>query len=280
MIRLLTYLLSQPRATVAAPPFPNFDPDHRGLPMVTDSPCAGSACNACAEACPTDAIFVKDESGSGKVTLDLGRCIGCGLCVELCPSETIVENASTSVAQRKREDLILSNEKKPDYAASDQAQSGSKSADNMFANSVHARVVSTGCSACDAEIGASGNPVFDIERFGIHIVASPRYADALMVTGPVSRGMQDPLIRCYEAMPDPRIVIAVGTCAISGGVHRDGYTRANGTDSILSVDVYIPGCPPHPWSIIHAVQLAQGKAEPGVPVPRRKQDKTGNGSQS
>jgi Ni,Fe-hydrogenase III small subunit len=118
------------------------------------------------------------------------------------------------------------------------------------------RVVSTGCSACDLEIGATGNPIFDMERFGVSVVASPRAADALVVTGPVGKGMQSALLSCYEAMSEPRLVVAAGTCAISGGVHRGGHAEANGVDAVLPVDVYIPGCPPHPWSIIHGVMLA------------------------
>jgi Ni,Fe-hydrogenase III small subunit len=93
------------------------------------------------------------------------------------------------------------------------------------------------------------------------LLPPPRFADALIVTGPVGKGMRDSLLRCYAAMPDPKVVIAVGTCAISGGVHKNGYAEANGLDKILPVDVYIPGCPPHPWSIIHGVSLAMGKLE-------------------
>jgi Ni,Fe-hydrogenase III small subunit len=142
----------------------------------------------------------------------------------------------------------------------------------IFKDSLHARVVSTGCSSCDAEIGASGNPVFDIERFGLHIVASPRYADALFITGPVSKAMQSPLERCYGAMAEPRVVVAIGTCAISGGVHKGGYASANGADAILPVNVYIPGCPPHPWSIVHGVLVAMGKMEPYKPEILKKSE--------
>jgi Ni,Fe-hydrogenase III small subunit len=120
------------------------------------------------------------------------------------------------------------------------------------------REVSTGCNATDLEVAATTNAIFDCSRFGIHFVASPRFADALIVTGPVGRAMREPLLRCYEAMAEPRLVIAVGTCAISGGVHRGGYADANGATPHLPVDAFVPGCPPHPWSIIHGVLLAAG----------------------
>jgi Ni,Fe-hydrogenase III small subunit len=102
-------------------------------------------------------------------------------------------------------------------------------------------------------------------------VASPRFADALLVTGPVGRAMQEPLRRCYEAMAEPRLVIAVGTCAVSGGVHRGGYAEANGVEPVLPVAAYVPGCPPHPWSIIHGILLAMGAdMEPGSAARRSK----------
>jgi Ni,Fe-hydrogenase III small subunit len=138
----------------------------------------------------------------------------------------------------------------------------------MFRDSLHTRVVSTGCSATDAEIGAAGNAIFDVDRLGVHIVASPRYADALFVTGPVSKGMQEAVLRCYNAMPEPKVVAAVGTCAISGGVHRGGYAGANGVTDLLPVSVFIPGCPPHPWMILHGVLLAMGKEHLCVPDKR------------
>jgi Ni,Fe-hydrogenase III small subunit len=124
---------------------------------------------------------------------------------------------------------------------------------------MHIREVSTGDNASDLEVIASTNAIFDIARFGIHFVASPRFADALLVTGPVGRAMQEPLRRCYEAMAEPRIVIAVGTSAISGGLHGGGYAEANGASSLLPVSAYIPGDPPHPWSIIHGIMLTMGR---------------------
>ena len=257
-MKLLTYLLTQKRATLQTI-CPPLDASARGLPALTEQPCSGTGCNACVELCPTDAITVLNEqtaSGSAKVAVDLGACIGCGLCFQNCPTGTIAETLSTRNATKSREALVLTNEK-IDAAPTDAPAPPAKS--NPFHRSLHVRVVSTGCSACDLEIGASGNPIFDIERFGVHIVASPRFADALVVTGPVGKGMHTPLRRCYEAMPEPRRVVALGTCAISGGVHRGGYTEANGVGNILPVDVFIPGCAPHPWQIIYGVLLAMGR---------------------
>ncbi len=255
MLRLLNYLLSKGIATSPGISSP-LDQIARGLPYVTQSPCLGEECNSCAEACPTDAITIKDGVPRANVTLDLGKCIACGLCTDVCTTDTLVENLSTQVARKNREDLILSNVEKPPT----EAKGPAKAVPPFMTKSLHARVVSTGCSACDLEVGASSNPVFDLDRLGVHVVASPRHADALLVTGPVAIGMQNAVVRCYEAMPDPRIVVAVGTCAISGGVHSGGYASGDGLDKILPVDVYIPGCPPHPWSMLHGVMTARGNA--------------------
>jgi Ni,Fe-hydrogenase III small subunit/ferredoxin len=207
--------------------------------------------------CPTEAILVAEDEQGGTVALDRGRCIQCGLCLHVCPTGTLVEDRSTAIAARHREDLVLTN--RPPTAPEAPVERSS----TPFFRSLHVREVSTGCSATDLEVQAAGNPIFDVARYGVHFVASPRFADALVVTGPVGRAMQEPLRRCYEAMADPRIVIAVGTCAVSGGVHRGGYAEANGVDPILPVEAYVPGCPPHPWSIIHGLLLAMGRAAPG-----------------
>lgn len=127
----------------------------------------------------------------------------------------------------------------------------------VFGRSLSVREVDAGsCNGCEVEVNSLTNAVYDIERFGLHIVASPRHADCLLVTGPVTRNMQHPLIQTYEATPDPKMVIAMGACACSGGVFRDCYATFNGVGSILPVDVYIPGCPPRPQAIIYGFMVA------------------------
>jgi Ni,Fe-hydrogenase III small subunit/formate hydrogenlyase subunit 6/NADH:ubiquinone oxidoreductase subunit I len=270
MLKLISYLLSTGVSTVT-PPCPDPPSTWRGIPALSDSPCQGSGCDTCADVCPTGAISVFNDDGKAEVALDLGACIQCGLCIDECPTGTIVENKTYKVAATSRQDLVLTtNEARVQEVLNKitparKTPAADDGTNKMFSQSLHARVVSTGCSCCDAEIGASGNPVFDIERFGLHIVASPRAADVLFVTGPVSKGMQNALVRCYGAMADPRMVVALGTCAISGGMHKGGYAEANGADAILPVNVYVPGCPPHPWSIVHTVLVAQGKLEPFKP---------------
>ena len=226
---------------------------NRGLPKLTSTPCAAeSGCRACVDVCPTIAIEANTIEGRGRVILDLGKCIACGGCTSACPTGTIAVDRSTKVARMRRGDLILSN---------DQAQSKPSiqaAAGAPFHRSIHIREVSTGDSASDLEVAAANNPIFDASRFGIHFVASPRFADALLVTGPVGRAMRDPLRRCYEAMAEPRIVISVGASAISGGLHRGRYAQADGVDSVLPVSVYVPGAPPHPWYILRGILLAMG----------------------
>ncbi|MHB8636196.1 MAG: NADH-quinone oxidoreductase subunit B family protein [Fimbriimonadaceae bacterium] len=252
MLTALLFAARQRNATDSVD-FPDLPEGVGNLPKLTDSPCLGSACGACAAECPTEAIKVSADESGAQISLDRGLCITCGACIASCPTRTIVAECSTRTAVTRREDLLLHN----GPAATVGSQPVGKSArKGPFSRAVDVRAVSTGCNATDLEVAASANAVFDCSRFGIQFVASPRFADVLLVTGPVGRAMQKPLLRCYEAMAEPRLVIAAGTCAISGGVHRGGYAGADGVMPHLEVHAFVPGCPPHPWSIIHGITLA------------------------
>jgi len=132
-----------------------------------------------------------------------------------------------------------------------------ESARKLFGRSLHIVEVDAGsCNGCELEISALGNPYYDMERFGLHFVASPRHADCLLVTGPVTRNMAEPLRRTYEATPDPKIVIAIGDCAINCGVFKDSYAVVGGVDKVLPVNVFVPGCPPEPVDILRGILSA------------------------
>jgi NADH-quinone oxidoreductase B subunit len=130
----------------------------------------------------------------------------------------------------------------------------------VFGRSLAIREVDAGsCNGCEVEVNALTNAIHDIERFGLHIVASPRHADMLLVTGPVTRNMAHALMQTYRATPSPKMVVAMGACAISGGIFRDSYAVLNGADQLVPVDVYIPGCPPRPQAIIQGIMVAVDK---------------------
>ncbi|OPX61011.1 MAG: putative membrane-bound hydrogenase subunit mbhJ [Methanomassiliicoccales archaeon PtaB.Bin134] len=132
----------------------------------------------------------------------------------------------------------------------------------VFGRSLAIREVDAGsCNGCEVEVNSLTNAIHDIERFGLHIVASPRHADMLLVTGPVTRNMEIPLRQTYNATPGPKMVVAIGSCAISGGIYRGSYAVLDGVDKVLPVDVYVPGCPPRPQAIIQGILVALGKME-------------------
>ena len=144
-----------------------------------------------------------------------------------------------------------------------------KALDWCFKKSVWVYHVNAGgCNGCDIEILDALTPYYDVERFGIKLVHTPRHADALLVAGPVTRQVRERLLNVYEATPDPKLVVAVGSCAMGGGIWHNSYATLGGLDKVLPVAIYIPGCPPRPEAILYGVAQALGL----VPQQAKKQE--------
>ena len=213
---------------------------YRGRPELSDDPCP-EACVACSEVCPTEALE------SGVMHLDLGTCIFCGACARACPRGAIKFTRDYRMAVSRRQDLVLAEGQR----AMTLAHALDRKAKRLFGRSLKLRELSAGgCNACEADVNVLNTIGWDLGRFGIQFVASPRHADGLLVTGPVTRNMELALRKTYDAIPEPKIVIAVGACAIAGGPYRGHPQILGGAGSSLSVDLYVPGCPPHPLSIL------------------------------
>jgi len=223
----------------AAPP--SMPTHFRGVPKIDPTRCP-NGCRECAEACPTDAIVVAD----GDVRLDLGRCIFCPECESACPEGAITFTDDYRLAARKRADLqLLAGEELKLAEALDAKLRG------LFGRSLKLRVVSAGdCNGCASDVNVLSTIGWDLGRFGIQYVASPRHADGLVIMGPVTGNMRLAVRKTYDAIPDPKIVIAIGACAISGGIYAGHPEQHDGIESMLPVDLYIPGCPPHPLTIL------------------------------
>jgi Ni,Fe-hydrogenase III small subunit/ferredoxin len=220
-----------------------------GMPRYHPENCT-EACRACADVCPTRAITMRpaDEKG-GRLDVDYGRCVVCQLCTEACPTDAMTPSPDWAFGTRNREDLIWKTPPLPSSAAAGESPRG-------FRRSLHIRHVDAGsCNGCESELQALNNPFYNLHRLGIFFTPSPRFADLLLVTGPVTYAMLSPLRATYEAMPEPRWVMAIGTCAVSGGIAEGGYSCGHGLDGVIPVDVYLPGCPPNPAAIIHALLM-------------------------
>lgn len=251
----------------------------RGLPRIDFS--AWRDALPAATACPTGAITVQDQGGSRDVIVDYGLCVFCGLCAEATPEGAVQITPEFELAVEDRQDLIVSAQYSLNHDGSHRNLTSLRSgtaADEpaaeragrklkakisaIFGRSLAIREVDAGsCNGCELEIHALNNPIYDIERFGIHFVASPRHADMLLVTGPVTRNMEVALKKTYLATPDPRLVVAVGACGISGGIFGRNYASLGGVDQVIPVDVYIPGCPPRPQALLQGILMAIGRMQ-------------------
>jgi Ni,Fe-hydrogenase III small subunit/Pyruvate/2-oxoacid:ferredoxin oxidoreductase delta subunit len=238
-----------------------------------------------AAVCPTAAISYEDAEARRTARLDLAKCTFCGLCADVDPAIRMTN--LTECATRRRGRLtttagyalaadgthirLLSPPASLEREHAGMSPSARESletvgrqivgrADRIFGRSLHIREVDAGsCNGCEVEINGLNSPVYDIERFGIHFVASPRHADMLLVTGPVTRNMELALRKTYDATPEPRLVVAVGACGCSGGIFGRNYATCGSVDSVVPVDVYIPGCPPNPHALLHGILLAMGR---------------------
>ena len=243
MITALIERLRQGHRTQPFPPAPDALPDRlRGMPSIASNPSAED-CHRCIAACPTQAIALDKD---GDMAIDLGRCLFCGACEHASPNGAIRFSNDYRLAAGTRDNLVVSSKRTAILADALKRESL-----RLFGRSLKLRQVSAGgCNACEADTNVLNTLVFDLGRFGIQFVASPRHADGLLVTGPVTENMRVALLKTWEAIPSPRLVIAVGACAISGGPYAGHPEVHNGITHIVPVDLFVPGCPPNPWTIL------------------------------
>ena len=214
------------------------------------------------DACPTRALRLAEEDGMVLV-LDYAECIACGRCVEAGGGALAAATAFTrcGVARSglaRRFDVQQRSEIKPPEPPPEAVARHIRS---MLGRALNIRQVDAGsCNGCEAEIVALTNPYYDLERFGIHSVASPKHADMLLVTGPVTRNMAEALKNTYEAAPSPKLVVAVGACGCSGGIFRESYAVKGPVDEVIPVDGYIPGCPPTPAMLVTGILQVLGRS--------------------
>ena len=260
MFDLLRARIRQGHRTIAYPdgPPPALAARFRGHPVIDGARCA-EGCQRCADACPTGAIQL---AATPALAVDLGRCLFCTECVSACPTGALAWGGDHRLAARTRADLVVD-----ERAAVRLAAALDEKSRKLFGRSLKLRQVSAGgCNGCESDVNVLSTLVWDIGRFGIQIVASPRHADGLIVTGPVTANMRLALEKTYAAVAPPKIVVAVGACAISGGPYVDHPEAHDGADAVVPVDLYVPGCPPHPLTILDGLLRLLGRLET-APTP-------------
>ena len=215
---------------------------YRGLPTIDNKDCP-SGCEKCVESCPTDAIKLNP------VNIDLGLCVFCPLCEEVCPGKIIHFTNEYKISSDSRENLFVTNETKTILV-----EKASEKIRSYFGSSLKLRQISAGgCNGCELELNALSNVNFDLGRFGIEFVASPRHADGIVITGPITHNMAKATEICFDAVPNPKIIILAGTCAISGGIFQNSKETERQFLKENKIDLFIPGCPPHPLTFINGL---------------------------
>ena len=267
MLRIIRERLRQGFRTIPFPrgPAPALPDRFRGVPVLPSQPCP-KGCRECMEACPTDAISLTagrqaprpaprgSPAGSPRLQLDLGRCIFCAECTAACPEKVISFSSDYRLAVRKRDHLVVGPHELQ------RAEALAADLRRLLGRALRLRQVSAGgCAACELDANVLTTVGWDMGRFGIQFVASPRHADGLLVTGPVTENMRGALLQTWEAVPEPRILIASGACAISGGIYRGSPVTNDGVAGILPVDLFVPGCPPHPLTLLDGLLRLIGR---------------------
>ncbi len=251
MFKILKSRIHQKYRTMKFPAVsPEMPERYLGIPVLKAESCPDE-CKICIDICPVDALSKK----GGKPVLDLGKCIFCRRCSDACAYNCISFSKDFSMAVSERSSLLLT-----DKTILEKTGTLKREMLRIFKRSLSLRQVSAGgCNACEADTNVLTTVGWDLGRFGIKFTASPRHADGLLVTGPVTENMKDALLKAYEAVPEPKIVIAVGSCAISGGLFSDDDATLCGVDSVIPVDLYIPGCPPNPVTILDGLLRILGR---------------------
>jgi Ni,Fe-hydrogenase III small subunit/ferredoxin len=253
MIDILLARWKQGHRTMRYPagPPPELPERFAGRPAIDPAKCKDE-CRQCVAVCPTGAIEL--GRSERRLQLDAGRCLFCRECQTACDAGAIEFSRDYRMAASRREDLFVCD------AARQAAVALDETARRLFGRSLKLRQVSAGgCNACEADANVLGTVAWDLGRFGIQFVASPRHADGLLITGPVTENMRLAVRKTYEAVPTPKLVIALGACAISGGPYVDRPEVHNGVSSLLPVDLFIPGCPPHPLTILDGLLALLGR---------------------
>ena len=209
------------------------------------------------DACCTSALAM-DETGA-QLALNYGECIGCGHCIEVGEGAFFAADRLVHCGVSKQALVWRWNaESRTEILLDEPAMTEiGKEIRAIIGGALNIRQLDGGsCNGCEAEIVALSNPYYDLERFGIHFVASPKHADMLLVTGPVTRNMADAVKNTYEATPSPKLVVAVGACGCSGGIFAGSHAVVGGVDAVIPVDAYVPGCPPSPAMLLTGILKA------------------------